>query len=141
MCAYSPDLRAKIVAAVERDGNKHAVAATFGVGVSTVKRYWKQWREEGSLAPKPHSGRPPTIRPDQEEALRAQVAEHPAAYLDEHCALWEVEHGVQVSLSAMSRAIRKVGFTRKKGRWVPVSGMSNDAASGTASFATSTPGA
>jgi transposase len=133
MCAYSPDLRAKIVAAVERDGNKHAVARHFGVGVSTVKRYVSQWRDEGSLAPKPHPGRPSTIRPEQQEALRAQVTEHAAAYLDEHCALWEAKTGVLVSLSAMSRAIRKLGFTRKKGRWVPGSGTSADAASGTAS--------
>jgi transposase len=132
MCAYSPDLRAKIVAAVERDGNKHAVARHFGVGVSTVKRYCTQWREEQSLAPKPHPGRPPTIRPDQQEALRAQVRAHPAAYLDEHCLLWETETGIRVSPYAMSRAIRKLGFTRKKGRWVPASGTRIDAASGTA---------
>jgi transposase len=132
MCAYSPDLRRKIVDAVERDGNKHAVARHFGVGVTTVKRYTKQWRDEGSLAPKPHPGRPPTIRPDQQEALRAQVTAHPAAYLDEHCALWEAETGTPISISAMSRSIRKLGFTRKKGRWVPASGTKTDAASGTA---------
>jgi transposase len=59
MCAYSPDLRAKIVAAVDRTTNKHEVARTFGVSVSSVKRYVKQWQEEGSLDPKPHPGRPP----------------------------------------------------------------------------------
>jgi transposase len=133
MCAYSPDLRHKIVEAVERDGNKHAVARHFGVGITTVKRYVIQWREEQSLTPKPHPGRPPTIRPDQQEALRAQVTAHPAAYLDEHCALWEAHTGTPISLSAMSRAIRKAGFTRKKGRWVPVSGTRASAASGTGS--------
>jgi transposase len=60
------------------------------------------------------------------------VTAHPAAYLDEHCALWETDTGVRVSLSAMSRAIRKAGFTRKKGRWVPASATRVDAASGTA---------
>jgi transposase len=133
MCAYSPDLRRKIVDAVERDGNKHAVARHFGVGVSTVKRYCIQWRDDGTLTPKPHSGRPPTIRSDQQETLRAQVTEHPAAYLDEHCVLWEATTGTAVSISAMSRAIRKAGFTRKKGRWVPVNGTRTDAVPGTAS--------
>jgi transposase len=64
--------------------------------------------------------------------LRTQVTEHPAAYLDEHCALWEAEHGVTVSLSAMSRTIRKLGFTRKKGRWVPVNASTPHGGSGTA---------
>jgi transposase len=131
MCAYSVDLRAKIVAAVERTPNKHEVARTFGVSVATVKRYVKQWQEEGSLVPKPHPGRPPTIRPEQQEVLRAQVTAHPAAYLDEHCGRWEAEMGVQVSLSATSREIRKLGFTRKKGRWVPASATSPNGASGT----------
>lgn len=121
MCAYSPDLRSKIVAAVERQQNKHEVARVFGVSVSTVKRYVKQWQRDGHLDSKPHPGRPTTIRPEQQEMLRAQVTEHPADYLDEHCRLWERATGVRISLSAMSRAIRKGGFTRKKGRWVPAS--------------------
>lgn len=141
MCAYSVDLRTKIVAAVDRDKNKHEVARTFGVGVSTVKRYVKQWREQGSLAPQPHPGRPPIISLEQQERLRAHVTEHAAAYLDEYCARWEGEMGVRVSTSTMSRAIRKVGFTRKKGHWVPVSGTSAPAAAGTGSSATSTRGA
>ena len=131
MCAYSPDLRSKVVAAVERDGNKHQVARSFGISVSSVKRYVRQWQEDGTLDPKPHPGRPPTIRPEQEEALRAQVTEHPAAYLDEHCRLWEAAHGMHVSLSAMSRSIRKLGYTRKKGRWVRVSATRTTGATGT----------
>jgi transposase len=59
------------------------------------------------------------------------VTEHPAAYLDEHCTRWETATGVRLSLSAMSRAIRKLGFTRKKGRWVPASGMRTPDAAGT----------
>jgi transposase len=131
MCAYSPDLRAKIVAAVERDKNKHEVARRFGVGVSTVKRYINQWRDEGSLHPKPHPGRPRTMSSEQMETLRAQVTAHEAAYLDEHCALFEAATGVRVSTSTMSRAIRRLEFTRKKGRWVPASGTRPSAASGT----------
>jgi transposase len=131
MCAYSLDLRVKVVAAAEREHNKHAVARSFGISVSTVKRYVKQWQTEETLAPKPHPGRPPTIRPDQQETLRAHVTAHPAAYLDEYCALWEAATGVRVSLSAMSREIRRLGFTRKKGRWVPASATRMSGRAGT----------
>jgi transposase len=133
MCAYSPDLRAKILAAVDAGLSKSQAARTFGVGLATIKRYAALRREQGSLDPKPHSGRPRTIRPEQQEVLRAQVTAHPAAYLDEHCVLWEAEWGVRISTSTMSRAIRKLGFTRKKGRWVPVRGTRASAASGTGS--------
>ena len=133
MCAYSPDLRAKILAAVDAGMSKSEAARVFGVGLATIKRYAVLRRGQGTLDPKPHPGRPPTIRPEHEEALRAQVTAYPAAYLDEHCALWETEHGVRVSPSTMSRAIRRLDFTRKKGRWVPASGTRQSAASGTAS--------
>jgi transposase len=39
MNAYSEDLRKKIVAAVERGMPKIEAARTFGVGISSIKRY------------------------------------------------------------------------------------------------------
>ena len=133
MKAYSPDLRAKILAQVDAGMSKSEAARVFGVSRATIKRYAALQRDHGTLDPKPHPGRPPTIGPEHEELLRAQVTAYPAAYLDEHCALWEAEQQVRVSISIMSRAIIKLGFPRKNGRWVPVSGTRADAASGTAS--------
>jgi transposase len=127
MKAYSPDLRTKVVAAVDGGRPKTEVARVFGVGLSTVKRYLKQQQETGSLAPKRHPGRAPTIRPDQRELLRAQLAAHPAGFLDEHCAWWAEQTGVRVSTATMSREIKRLGWTRKKGRWVPPSETSGAA--------------
>jgi transposase len=120
MKAYSSDLRSKIVAAVEAGKPKAEVARGFTVGLSTVKRYLKL-QETGSLEPKRHPGRAPTIRPEQRNLLRAQLEAHPAGFLDEHCAWWEEQTGTRVSCSTMSREIKRLGFTRKKGRWVPPS--------------------
>jgi transposase len=117
--AYSPDLRSKIVAAVEAGHSKAEVARVFGVGLTTVKRYVALQATTGSLAPKRHPGRAPTIRPDQRPLLWAQLAAHPAAFLDEHCTRWAEQTGVHLSTSTMSREIRRLGWTRKKGRWVP----------------------
>ena len=124
MKAYSPDLRRKIVAAVESGRPKAEVARVFGDGLSSVKRYLKQQQETGSLAPKRHPGRAPTIRPDQRPLLWAQLEAHPAAFLDEHCAHWAEQTGIQLSTSTMSREIARLGWTRKKGRWVPPNGTS-----------------
>jgi transposase len=130
MRAYSSDLRHKILAAVDAGMSKRAVARTFGVGEETIRRYVIQRRDTGTLDPRPHPGRPPSIRPQQRELLRAQLVEHPAAILTEHCALWEAQTGVRVGLSTMSREIRRLGWTRKKERWVPSSGTSGSVASG-----------
>lgn len=62
MKAYPPDLRTKIVTAVEAGRSQTEMARVFGVGLSTVKRYLKQHQETGSLAPKRHPGRaPPSV--------------------------------------------------------------------------------
>ncbi len=132
MRAYSPDLRTKIMAAVDHGMSKSEAARVFGVGLATIKRYAALRREQGTLAPKPHPGRPPLIRPEQQEVLWTQLVAHPDAYLDEQCALWEAHTTVRLSTSAMSRTIRRLGFTRKKGRWVPPSGMRPSGRSGTA---------
>ncbi len=133
MQAYSLDLRLRIVAALDAGKKPSEVAAQFAVGVSTVKRYRQQRRETGRLDPRPSPGRTPTIRPDQREALWAQLVEHPTAILEDHCALWAAATGVWVSITTMSREIRRLGWTRKKDRWVPPSGTRSAGPSGTAS--------
>jgi transposase len=132
MRAYSPDLRAKILAAVDAGMSKAHAARTFGVCEETIRRYSRQRRETGTLDPRPHPGRPPTIRPEQREVLWTQLVAHPTAILTEHCALWEAQAGVRVSITTMSREIRRLEWTRKKDRWVPPSGMRRSAGSGIA---------
>lgn len=133
MKAYSTDLRSRITDAVNGGMSKAEAARRFDVALSSVKRYVRRQATTGSLAPTPRPGRTPRISQAQLADLRTQVAAHPAAYLDEHCALWTQTHGVQVSPITMGRALRRAGFTRKKGRWVPVSAMHRSAGSGTGS--------
>jgi transposase len=59
MNAYSEDLRKKTVEAKQRGTPTVEVARTFGVGLSSVKRYAKTAREGGLLRPKRSPGRPP----------------------------------------------------------------------------------
>jgi transposase len=53
----------------------------------------------------------------QRRALRAQLEAHDDATLLQHSELWEREQGMRVSISMMSRAMRRVGWTLKKRRW------------------------
>lgn len=120
MRAYSLDLRQRIVIAVQAGQPTAVVAELFGVDRSTINRYLCL-AERGSLAAKPLPGRARHITPDHHAALVRQVQVHPADTLAEHCQRWEQVHGVGVSIATMSRAIRRVGWTRKKGQWQPAS--------------------
>src|ERR671932_2024502 len=85
MNAYSEDLRKKIVEAKERGISTVEVARTFGVGLSSVKRYAKVAREGGSLRPKRSPGRPPKADQRARRLLEADLRERPAATLSQRC--------------------------------------------------------
>jgi len=114
MKAYSKDLRERVVIAVEEGKSRREVARLFHVSLSTVKRYIKQWREEGNIDPKPIPGRPSKKLASQRAKLQAQLEAFPDATLQEHCDMWEAISGVKVSTSTMSRAILYEKWTRKK---------------------------
>jgi transposase len=121
MNAYSKDLRVKVVNAVDQGIPRKELVRIFGVSLPTIERYIRQRRETGELAPKPSPGRTPTIGAtiEQRRALWAQLESNSDATLERHCELWEQEHGARVSVSTMSRAIRKLGWSYKKRVWEP----------------------
>ena len=79
MNAYSLDLRKKIVEAKERGTPTAEVARTFGVGLSTVKRYAAAAREGKPLAPKKRPGSKPKLDEAARKLLEADLEERPAA--------------------------------------------------------------
>src|ERR687884_2004078 len=117
MNAYSEDLRKKIVEAKERGISTVEVARTFGVGLSSVKRYAKVAREGGSLRPKRSPGRSPKANERARRLLEADLQERPAATLSERCEYLRSVAGLGVSESTVSRLLRRMGWTRKKDRW------------------------
>ena len=123
MNAYSLDLRLKVLDAVDRGIPRREVVETFGVSMPTLERYLRRRRRTGNLAPKPSPGRTPSIlaTPRERRALWEQLEENDEATLERHCELWEERGGTKVSVSTMSRAVRRLGWTYKKSRWVPQS--------------------
>ena len=125
MKAYSEDLRRKIVDAIEQGMPKAQAARTFGVGISTVKRYASKAQKGEPLEP----GKAPGKRPKMDERvgklLEEDLKEHPFATLRERCEYVEAISGVSVSRSTMCRAIARMGSTRKKGDEAPLSETSS----------------
>ena len=121
MKAYSNDLRQRILRAVDQGHRQAEIAAAFQVSVATIKRYLKLHRDTGQVTAKPIPGRPPKKRAALEADLPAQLAAHDDATVDHHCQLWATAYGQQVSPATLRRAIARLGWTRKKSRWVPPS--------------------
>jgi transposase len=104
---------------------KAQAARTFGVGISTVKRYATKAQKGEPLEP----GKAPGKRPKMDERvgklLEEDLKEHPFATLRERCEYVEAISGVSVSRSTMCRAIARIGSTRKKGGEAPLSETSS----------------
>lgn len=114
MKGYSVDLRHRVLAAVARGLPRQQVVQTFGVSGGTIKRWLTKQRTGADLAPQSPTGRRATISPDQYPALRAQLAAHPDATFAQHADVWNAAHSSSLSQWTLGRAIRRVGWTRKK---------------------------
>jgi transposase len=116
MKAYSGDLRERVVRAVAIGTPRDEVAATFAVSIPTITRWLRLKRETGSLAPKPVPGPVAVKTAALVAVLPERLVEHADATLAEQCAWWREASGVEVSTATMSRALTRLGCTRKKSR-------------------------
>lgn len=119
MQTYSMDLRQRIVAACDEGVETRAeIAERFSVSESWIRRLLQRRRESGSIAPKPHGGgQPPAFDGQAAKRLRRAVAAAPDATLKELARASRVA----CSTSAVDRALRRLGITRKKSRFGPPS--------------------
>src|ERR671917_2640102 len=120
MNAYSEDLRKKIVEALRRGATKSEAARSFGVSPSSVKRYAKLAEQGRSLAPKKRPGSKPKLDEGARRLLESDLEERPAATPPQRREYLRTVCGVEVSDSTLSRMLGRMGWSRKKDRWVRV---------------------
>jgi transposase len=99
--------------------SKSEVAQTFGVSLSSVKRYVAMARERRPLTPKKRTALRPKIDEQAKRLLQADLEKRPAATLPQRREFLQRVAGVRVSDSTISRAIKRLGWSRKKDQWVP----------------------
>jgi len=116
MAAYSLDLRASLLEAMERGTHtKRAIAQLFGVHESFLYKLRRQQRELGHIAPLPHGGG--TVSPldaGRLAQLEAWLEETPDATLADLQTQLAERAGLQVSLTTVWRALQKLDWPRKK---------------------------
>jgi len=114
MRPYSMDLRERVATACDaREGTRECTVDRFGVSDRWIRKLLQQRRETGSLAPRPrHPGRKRALNDRQMERLRRRIQQHADATLKE-LRDWL---GVAISLSALDRAVGRLGLSLKKSR-------------------------
>jgi len=107
-------LRQKIVEAVQRGMSKAQAARAFGVGISSVKRYVNLAQEGESLVPKKAPGTERKLDQGATRLLEEDLHRRPGATYQQRAKLLFELLRVQVSEATLCRAVKRLGYTRKK---------------------------
>jgi len=114
--AISQDLRERIMAMTGASSTE--VAERFDVSASFVRKLRIQHAQTGSLEARTAPGRERLVQAGDESALRRCLEATPDATLNELRETFGKETGIQVSETTMWRALRRMGYTVKKNRFV-----------------------
>jgi transposase len=115
MNAYSPDLRKRVIAAAGAgEQTQAAIAAAFGVSLSTLEKWLHRKRETGEVTARTQVHGPQRTLQGSGKFIRAQVRKQPDITLAELCERTARAQQVQASPSMMCRALQHLGLPRKK---------------------------
>ena len=115
----SLDLRHRIVTARLNDGlSMGQIAERFRIPRGTVQNILERYRDDGTIEPRPaNAGRPAAFQGEALRRLELDVTRHPDATLAE----LRERSGVRASIVAVHHALQRLGFTRKKKRYMRAS--------------------
>lgn len=123
---YSYDLRQKVIQAIQLDGLMiMEVSQLFNISRSTISLWLKRQAQTGDCGARPN--RPPGNghKITDWEKFREFAKTHGDKTQVEMAVLWEGE----ISDRTISRALKKIGFTRKKRLMATANGMKSNALS------------
>src|SRR5512132_454793 len=111
-----PQVRLAIVKLFHEEGRSYAdIARLLSIGEATVSRVLRQHRETGGVEPRaPGGGNFSPITGGVARALRALVEKLPDATVKEFASALRAQKTVKTSRSSVQRALKRMGYSRKK---------------------------
>ena len=107
---YSYDLRQKVMQAIEMDGlKKNEASQLFGISRNTINLWFERREETGDITVKARASSSQKPKISDWEKFREFVKEHEDKTQAEMAELWG-----NISQRSISRALKQIGFTRKK---------------------------
>ena len=108
---YSYDFRQKVIEAIELDGRKKCeVSEIFNISRNTIDLWLKRKAQTGELKPKPNKPPGTNHKITDWEKFREFAKVYGDKTQEQMAQLWEGD----ISERTISRALHKIGFTRKK---------------------------
>lgn len=114
-------LRERVLAAHQnKEGTVEELAERFMVGPASIKRWLARVRKTESVAPSPMGGarRPYKVQGEGADAVRLLLDTVPESTLLDACEVYRQVTQIEVSDQTMSDAVRRFGYTKKRGSFV-----------------------
>jgi transposase len=112
---YSPDLRSRVIAAVEEDGlSRRAAARRYRVSESSAVKWLQAYRRSGRTSPRPMGGDRRSVLKPQLDWLRRLIEREADLTLAAVAARLLTERSVKADASMLSRFFRAQGLSFKK---------------------------
>jgi transposase len=122
----------------DEDLTVELAADETGVSQASIRRFRAQMRTKGDVVPKPATGGPHQLIPDDKlHILRAIVDANNDQTLAFFVERWFDRTDQRVSVETMGRAVKRAGYTRKKRVFVPSADSSLTSQNGAPAFAKS----
>jgi transposase len=105
MRATDNKTRENIVWAMQRKEKRYNISLWLNVSLSTIDKVWRKFRETGIYLPIPYTGHKSTLTSEQNQQIRAKIAETPDITLNElreELSLDLSESGLSLHLKATS---------------------------------------
>jgi transposase len=116
--AYPLEMRQKALAAVDRGEKKLHVSRMFGISRNTLDDWLKRRAATGQIAPKAYRSRGPVPKIADLAEFRQFVATRGHLTQQQMADEWPET----VSNRTIGKALKAIGYTRKKDLWVPRTG-------------------
>jgi transposase len=117
----SNDFRQKVIEAIELDGRKKCeVSEIFNISRNTIDLWLKRKAQTGDIKPKQNKPPGNNHKITDWEKFRLFASVHGDQTQEQMAELWDD----QISPRTISRALHKIGFTRKKKLWLQTTGRS-----------------
>lgn len=114
--SYSLDLRKTVFTAWQnKEGSQQELAKRFNVSASFIRDLLHRYRETNNITPKPQGGdRRSKLKGKDQELLQTIVSQQNDIYLREIQATLQQNQGIEVSVSSLSRTLKRLKLGRKK---------------------------
>jgi len=110
--SYSVDLRLRVLAAIDGGFSKMQVHKTFKISRSTIDDWLVLREQTGHVQVIPKRAGKKGLH--EHEAFEGFVVRHQHSTLEQMRVAWHAQEQQSVSLMSFSRALRALGYTRKK---------------------------